>query len=70
MSMRTRISPDGRQRTGAEIAVIGMALRFPGASTVEGFWDNLCRGVESVSRFSDLELIEAGVDPALLSRPN
>ena len=33
------------------IAVIGMALRFPGASTVEQFWANLRDGVCSVSRF-------------------
>lgn len=31
------------------IAVIGMAGRFPGATGIEQFWSNLCRGVESVS---------------------
>jgi acyl transferase domain-containing protein/acyl carrier protein len=30
------------------IAVIGMACRFPGAASVEEFWDNLRRGVDSV----------------------
>lgn len=33
------------------IAVVGMAGRFPGARTVAEFWDNLCRGVESLTRF-------------------
>ena len=29
------------QTTGLEIAVIGMAGRFPGARNVHEFWDNL-----------------------------
>jgi acyl transferase domain-containing protein len=37
------------------VAVIGLAGRFPGASTVEQFWDNLCRGVESVSRVPEAD---------------
>ena len=38
------------------IAIIGMSGRFPGAGNVHAFWDNLVRGVESISRFSDAEL--------------
>ena len=38
------------------IAIIGMSGRFPGARDVRAFWDNLARGVESISRFSDAEL--------------
>jgi phthiocerol/phenolphthiocerol synthesis type-I polyketide synthase E len=34
--------------TGAMLAVIGMAGRFPGAADVEAFWANLCAGVESL----------------------
>lgn len=37
-----------------------MACRFPGASDVEQFWDNLQNGVESVSRFTEEELREYG----------
>ena len=33
-----------------------MAGRFPGAATVEAFWDNLCAGRDSVSRFAADEL--------------
>jgi amino acid adenylation domain-containing protein len=43
----------GTQRddtTGLEIAIVAMAGRFPGAPTLEAFWDNLCSGVESVQR--------------------
>jgi acyl transferase domain-containing protein/acyl carrier protein len=60
-------------RQGAEqqeIAIIGMAGRFPGAANVEQFWHNLRNGVESIRFFSDEELLAAGVDPALLRDPN
>lgn len=53
-----------------KIAVIGMTCRFPGAKNVDEFWQNLQDGVESVSFFSDDELLAEGVDPAALSAPN
>jgi acyl transferase domain-containing protein/D-arabinose 1-dehydrogenase-like Zn-dependent alcohol dehydrogenase len=56
-------------RTGA-IAIIGMGLRFPGASSIEEFWENLRNGVESVSFFTDAQLLEAGYPPAVLADPN
>ena len=46
------------------IAVVGLSLRFPGADRVETFWQNLLKGTESISAFSDAELTAAGVDPA------
>ncbi|GEM_PF-727573 len=52
-----------------DIAIIGMAGRFPGAADTEAFWRNLCEGVESITYFTDQELLDDGVDPALLSRP-
>ncbi len=57
-------------RTGLEIAVIGLAGRFPGAAGVEAFWKNLCGGVESISFFSPEELIAAGLDRATVEHPN
>jgi acyl transferase domain-containing protein len=51
------------------IAIIGMAGRFPGASTTEQFWQNLRDGMESVSFFSAQELESSGIDLALLSNP-
>jgi acyl transferase domain-containing protein len=51
------------------IAIIGMAVRFPGAATLDRFWENLRDGVESVSFFSDDELLASGVEPALLADP-
>lgn len=55
--------------TGLEIAIIGMAGRFPGASTLAEFWQNLRQGVESIQRLSEAELRAQGVDPALLQQP-
>ncbi|MFB2837775.1 SDR family NAD(P)-dependent oxidoreductase [Floridanema evergladense] len=56
--------------TNSEIAIISLAGRFPGANDIESFWHNLCNGVESISRFSDEELLNSGVDENLLSNPN
>jgi len=55
---------------GGEIAIIGMAGRFPGAKTVGEFWRNLRDGVESISFFSDRELIASGINAALLHKAN
>lgn len=52
------------------IAIIGMAGRFPGAKNLEGFWQNLRDGVESISAFTDEELTSAGIDPTVLSDPH
>ncbi len=53
----------------ADIAVIGMSGRFPGAPDIRRFWENLEQGVESISFFSQEELIEAGADAALVRQP-
>jgi acyl transferase domain-containing protein len=56
-------------QSGNEIAVIGMAGRFPGAQNVAELWRNLIGGVESVTDFSDEQLRAAGVDSVLLDHP-
>ena len=53
-----------------DIAVIGMAGRFPGARTPDEYWRNIRDGVESIRRYNDEELREAGVKPELLHNPN
>ncbi|ACC81526.1 type I polyketide synthase [Nostoc punctiforme] len=58
------------EKTGLEVAIIGLAGRFPGAKNIEEFWRNLQDGVESVKFFSDEELLAAGIEPALLSQSN
>ncbi len=59
-------SPEHRR----EIAVIGLACRFPGAQNPNQFWANLRDGVESISRFSDEELLASGNAPDVLRLPN
>ena len=56
--------------TGLEIAIIGMAGRFPGARHLDEFWENLKNGVESISFFTDEELKECGITGEQLSDPN
>lgn len=48
------------------IAVIGMAGRFPGAETIERFWENLASGADVRVSFTDEEL-EGVVSKNLLS---
>jgi acyl transferase domain-containing protein len=55
---------------GLEIAVIGMACLFPGAKNIDEFWDNLKKGVESITFFTDEELEQAGIDKDQLKNPN
>ncbi|WP_418128935.1 SDR family NAD(P)-dependent oxidoreductase [Variovorax sp. 375MFSha3.1] len=56
--------------TGLEIAIVGMAGRFPGADDVDAFWRNIRDGVESVSTFTDDQLRERGVPQAQLDDPD
>ncbi len=53
-----------------DVAVIGMACRFPGAESVEAFLDLLRAGREGLTHFDREELLAAGVDAALMDRPD
>ncbi|HSC29466.1 MAG TPA: type I polyketide synthase, partial [Vicinamibacterales bacterium] len=50
-----------------DIAIVGMSGRFPGARNLEEFWRNLAGGVESITRFSERELLESGVPASHLA---
>jgi acyl transferase domain-containing protein/NADPH:quinone reductase-like Zn-dependent oxidoreductase/acyl carrier protein len=52
------------------IAIVGMQLRYPGATTKAEFWQNLCNGTESISFFDDEEMAAAGFPPELIANPN
>ncbi|MBJ7418370.1 MAG: polyketide synthase, partial [Niveispirillum sp.] len=52
------------------IAIIGIAARMPGAPDVDSFWRNLCAGVESISGFSEAELIQSGQDLTSIRHPD
>ncbi|MBA4017142.1 MAG: polyketide synthase [Pirellula sp.] len=53
-----------------DIAIVGLALRVPGADSPQRFWHNLRDGVESVRPLSDADLAAAGVPAELLENPN
>lgn len=52
------------------IAIIGMAVRMPGALNVEEFWENLRTGTESISLFTKEEMLEAGLSPEIVNHPH
>jgi amino acid adenylation domain-containing protein len=53
-----------------DIAIIGMAGRFPGAADLGTFWRNLREGVESITRFSREELLASGLPADLADHPS
>src|ERR1043165_578648 len=60
---------ENKEWHGSELAIVGMAGRFPGAKKVKEFWLNLREGVDAGRFLSDEELRAGGVDSALLSNP-
>src|SRR5690242_4913658 len=60
---------DPSTQQASPIAIIGMTGRFPGAKSLQQFWQNLRDGVESITFFSDEELEAEGIDPDLLHNP-
>ena len=65
--MNTARTTDRHDR--GEIAIIGMAGRFPGARSLEAFWENLKDGVESRTIIPDEELKANGLPQAILTHP-
>eukprot|EP01136_Pigoraptor_vietnamica_P045099 Opistho-1_new@22660 len=53
-----------------DIAIIGMAGRFPQAKDVGEYWDNLRAGRECLTRFSEAEMREIGIRPSLVANPD
>lgn len=59
-----------RTETGLEIAVIGMAGRFPAADDIDQLWRNLISGVDAISRLEEHELRGSGITSGELSKEN
>lgn len=51
------------------VAIIGMACRFPGASSINEFWRNLRDGVDCISHFSEEEMNAFGVKSEVYTLP-
>ncbi|MEH1779522.1 MAG: SDR family NAD(P)-dependent oxidoreductase [Nostoc sp.] len=56
-------------KTGLEIAIIGMSGCFPKSQNIERFWQNIRDGVELIYYFTAQELKDLGVDSADLINP-
>ena len=67
---RSRRHADQPKASSGSIAVIGMAGRFPGASNLDQYWENLSKGVESINTFTESELEAAGVSALEYRQPN
>jgi acyl transferase domain-containing protein/thioesterase domain-containing protein len=53
-----------------EVAIIGMVCRFPGAKDIHQFWRNLKEGVDSISFFTNEELLASGVPAGRIKHPD
>ena len=53
-----------------QIAIIGIAGRFPGARSIDEFWHNIKNGIQSIELLTNDELLTAGVKPEELQNPN
>jgi len=67
---KSRDRTEKQKQTVVPIAIVGMSGRFPGAKNIDQFWHNLRDGIESISTFSDEELLATGVDPEIFANPN
>jgi polyketide synthase PksN len=69
-STRSILENDDDLTQSNSIAIIGMAGRFPGANNLNEFWQNILSGKESISFFSDDELLQSGIAQSDISNHN
>ena len=53
-----------------DIAVIGIACRYPEAPNKDQFWQNLVDAKETINTFTETELFEAGEKPVVFEQPS
>lgn len=58
------------QYSSTDIAVVGLAGRFPRARNLDEFWERIRDGVECISRLTPEELRESGLPEVALTNPN
>lgn len=61
---------EGMECGDLDIAVVGMALRVPGADSCAEFWDNLWNGKISNVRLSKEQLLRAGIKEEIINDKN
>ena len=52
-----------------DIAIVGMAGRFPGASDINTFWKNILSKTDCITHFEDSDLAAAGIDAEMINNP-
>ena len=52
------------------IAIVGMSCRFANARGLDAYWELLRRGGEGIETYGEEALLAAGVNPAMLRKPN
>ncbi len=55
--------------SGLEIAIVGLSLKVPGADTIDGFWQNLIEGRDTIRRLTREESLEEGDDLDMIEQP-
>lgn len=60
----------GGQTISQDIAIVGLAGRFPKAKNIDQFWNNLKNGKECVTFFTDEELEAEGIRPEEYNSPD
>jgi acyl transferase domain-containing protein/acyl carrier protein len=58
------------QIANPDIAIVGMSGRLPGAKNIDEFWHNIQNKVESISFFSNDDLIDSNLPGEVLHDPN
>lgn len=70
MDDNEEIQVDNESKDNTDVAIIGMAGRFPKARNIGEFWNNLSNGLEAISFFSDEELKDSGISSDVLKKSN
>lgn len=56
--------------TDGRVAIVGMACRFPGASTVDEYWHNVADGREAFTELTERQLLAGGIAPEWIAHPD
>ena len=66
---RSQLEAIGQARN-EQVAIVGMAGRFPGADNLDKFWELLVQGRSGIRMLSEEELLAAGVSESTFRQPN
>jgi acyl-CoA synthetase (AMP-forming)/AMP-acid ligase II/3-oxoacyl-(acyl-carrier-protein) synthase/acyl carrier protein len=59
----------GQRSSEEAIAIVGMAARFPGCENLDAYWATLQAGRETITDFTEEELLRLGIPQELLDNP-